>query len=129
MPRIREQFGDEEFYFQQDGAPPHYHRDVRACLDENLPNRWIERTDSIEFPPRSPDLTPLDFFLWGYVKDKVYSTKPATINELRSSIEIKCTQIQHEMIMIRNVCKSESSRIFFPQCMINHVSYGEKFIY
>ena len=30
MPRIREQFGDEEFYFQQDGAPPHYHRDMRA---------------------------------------------------------------------------------------------------
>ena len=30
MPRIREQLGDEEFYFQQDGAPPHYHRDVRA---------------------------------------------------------------------------------------------------
>ena len=32
MPRIREQFGNEEFYFQQDGAPPHYHRDMRAYL-------------------------------------------------------------------------------------------------
>ena len=62
MPRIREQFGDEEFYFQQDGAPSHYHRDVRAYLDENLPKRWIWRRGSIEFPPRSPDLTPLDSF-------------------------------------------------------------------
>jgi transposase len=63
IPRIREEFRDEEdFYFQQDGAPPHYHRDVRAHLDENLPNRWIGRRGSIEYPPRSPDLTPMDFF-------------------------------------------------------------------
>ena len=62
IPRIHEQFGDEEFYFQQNGAPPHYHRDVRACLDENLPNWWIGRRGSIEFLPHSPDLTPLDFF-------------------------------------------------------------------
>ena len=30
MPRIHEQFEDEEFYFQQDGAPSHYNRDTRA---------------------------------------------------------------------------------------------------
>ena len=59
---IREQFGDEDFILQQDGAPPHYYGDVRAYLDENLPNRWIGRRGSIEFPPHSPDLTPLDFF-------------------------------------------------------------------
>ena len=41
MPRIREQFGDEEFYFQQDGAPPHYHRDMRAYLTK------ICRTDGL----------------------------------------------------------------------------------
>ena len=38
MPRLQEQFGDAEFYFQQDGAPPHFHRDVRAYLDENMQN-------------------------------------------------------------------------------------------
>ena len=65
MPRIHEQFGDKEFYFQQDGAPPHYHRDVRAYLDKNLPNRWIGQRGNIESPPRSPDLTPPDFF-YGY---------------------------------------------------------------
>ena len=32
MPHIREQFGDEEFYFHRDGAPSHYHRDMRAYL-------------------------------------------------------------------------------------------------
>ena len=69
MPGIREHFGDE-FYFQQDGAPPHYHRDVRAYLDENLPNRWIGRRSSIEFPQSSPDLTPLDFFIFMGIRQR-----------------------------------------------------------
>ena len=36
--------------------------------------------------PRSPDLTPLDYFLWGYVKDRVYGQKPATMSDLKSLI-------------------------------------------
>ena len=39
MPSMREYLEDEEFYFQQDGAPPYYHRDVRSFLDEILPSR------------------------------------------------------------------------------------------
>ena len=58
----REDFEDEEFYFQQDGVPPHYHSGVRSFLDEVLPNKWIGRRGLVEYPPRSPDLTPLDFF-------------------------------------------------------------------
>jgi hypothetical protein len=42
------------FYLQQDGAPPHYHRHVRAYLDDTLPERWIGRRGAIEYPPRSP---------------------------------------------------------------------------
>lgn len=49
-------------YFQQDGAPPHFSLEVRAYLDELLPERWIGRRGPVEWPPRSPDLTPLDFF-------------------------------------------------------------------
>ena len=91
MPSIREDFEDEEIYFQQDGAPLLCHRDVRSFLDEILPNRWIERRGLIEYPPRSPDLTPLDF-LWGYL-DTVYTMKPATVAEFRAAIERECTQI------------------------------------
>jgi hypothetical protein len=40
-PRIVEMFGDAEIYFQQAGAPLHYHREVRAYLDTTLPDRWI----------------------------------------------------------------------------------------
>jgi hypothetical protein len=33
----------EDLIFQQDGAPPHWHRDVRRFLNESLPQRWIGR--------------------------------------------------------------------------------------
>ncbi|PNF43075.1 hypothetical protein B7P43_G02709 [Cryptotermes secundus] len=79
FPAIRELFGDERFYLQQDGGPPHYHRDVRAYLDDTLPGPWIGRRGAIEYPPRSPDLTPLDFYLWGTLKDEVYRQKTATL--------------------------------------------------
>ncbi|KMQ81391.1 transposable element tc3 transposase, partial [Lasius niger] len=51
-------------YFQQDGAPPHWLTAVREHLNETFPNRWIGRGGPIPWPPRSPDITPLDFFLW-----------------------------------------------------------------
>jgi len=52
--------------FQQDGAPPHWSSDVRRFLDAIFPNRWIGRDVPTPWPPRSPDIAPLDFFLWGY---------------------------------------------------------------
>lgn len=113
MPRIREAFGDEEFYFQQDGAPPHYHRDVTSYLDEILPNRWVGRRGSVEYPPRSPDVTPLDFFLWGHLKDKVYATRPAAVAALRVAIERECAQIPNEMLL--DVCGSIAS--LYQQCL------------
>jgi len=55
-------------------------------LNETFPNKWIGKRCQIERPPRSPDLTPFDYFYWRYLKNKVYETKPATINELRARI-------------------------------------------
>ena len=60
--------------FQQDGTPPRRGSHVRRFLDAKFPNRWIGRDGPTPWPPRSPDITNLDFFLWGYVKDKVFST-------------------------------------------------------
>lgn len=48
--------------FQQDGAPPHWGLMVRDYLNSKYPNRWIGRDGPMRWPPRSPDLTPLDFF-------------------------------------------------------------------
>lgn len=65
-------------WFQHDGCPAHYGRIVRQHLDESYPNRWIGRGSIFPWPPRSPDLTCLDFYLWGRVKELVYATAPTT---------------------------------------------------
>jgi hypothetical protein len=48
---------------QQDGALPHYLGEVREYLNIRVPGQWIGRAAPIAWPPRSADLTPLDFFL------------------------------------------------------------------
>jgi len=62
-------------YFQHDGAPSHYTRHVMQYLNDTFPNRWIGRGSTINWPPRSPDLTPLYFCLWGLMKSEVYRKK------------------------------------------------------
>ena len=67
--------------FQQDRAPPHWSRHVRAYLDATLRNAWIGRGGPTAWPARCPDLTPLDFFFW--VKDRVYNTAVNEIDHLK----------------------------------------------
>ena len=73
-------------YFQQDGAPVHYAVEVREWLNLTFPGKWIGRRGPIEWAPRSPDLTPCDFFLWGYLKQKVFSEPLKNLAELRQRI-------------------------------------------
>lgn len=72
--------------FQHDGAPAHSSVGIRNHLNTLFPDRWIGRGGPVLWPARSPDLTPLDFFLWGHVKAIVYETPVNTINELRERI-------------------------------------------
>lgn len=100
VPAIRRIAGDnfDQTWFQQDGAAPHYGLNVRNYLNTVFPNRWIGRRGIIEWPARSPDLTPLDFFLWGYLKDRVFKTKPLDLNELRQRIIDECDLVPNEYI-------------------------------
>jgi len=59
----------------QDGTPPHFSCFVTDVLNERFPDAWIGRGGPIPWPPRCPDLSPLDFFLWGYIKNIVYAEK------------------------------------------------------
>lgn len=74
-------------YFQQDGAPPHNTREVLDYLIGHFNNQVIATNGPVRWPPRSPDLTVLDFFIWGYVKERVYyPTAPATLEILEERI-------------------------------------------
>jgi hypothetical protein len=59
--------------------PPFLYRnvDVQGSHNYILPDRWIMRDGIISWPPRSPDITPQDFFLWRFVKGRVHDTKCA----------------------------------------------------
>jgi hypothetical protein len=108
-PEIADRDDIDKIFFQQDGAPAHYARQVRDWLNNAFDGRWIGRRGPIEWPPRSPDMTPLDFWLWGYLKDKVYAEKPRTIDELKQLIMEKMTEIPAEMI--ERVTESVTARM------------------
>lgn len=55
----------ETMWLQNDGCPAHYAVIVREYLNATYPERWIGRLGPILWPPRSPDLNPLDFFTGG----------------------------------------------------------------
>lgn len=85
-PQLRQENILHTVYFQQDGATPHYAFITRDSLNTAFGNKWIGRSGPIPWPPRSPDLTVPDFFLWGYVKDRCYSPLPQSLNQLKMNI-------------------------------------------
>lgn len=109
LPRILR----NEMVFMQDGAPPHFARPVRAHLDTIFGPRWVGRGGPIPWPARSPDLTPCDYFLWGYVKTKVYSTPPTTPEDLQNRIREAFASINANMM--RNVI--DNFRIRLERCI------------
>ena len=97
-PQIQNMRKCQQIYFQQDGAPAHYNLNVRNWLGSKLPGRWIGRRGLIEWSARSPDLTPLDFYLWGFVKQKVYSKNHNSLDELRESITSVICSIKPDVL-------------------------------
>ena len=85
-------------YFQHNGAPPHYTRHVSEYLNESFPKRWLGRGGRVAWPPRSPDLTPLDYYLWGHMNTLVYETKVETRAALRDRIFAAAEQIPYATI-------------------------------
>lgn len=96
-------------WLQQDGAPAHYSLQVRNHLNNEFPNRWIGRGGPRNWPARSPDLTKLDFFLWGYVKEHVYKTTPTTREDMKTRIR-NCFATVNET-MLRRVNNSFIERL------------------
>ncbi|GFU41512.1 uncharacterized protein TNCV_2792431 [Trichonephila clavipes] len=76
----------QELWFQQDGATCHTVRATIDLLKDTFGDRLFSRFGPVNWPPRSCDLTPLDYFLWGYVKSLVYAVKPQTLDHLKDNI-------------------------------------------
>ena len=109
----------QNIWWFQDGAPPHRLRDVTQRLRAVFRHNLVALNQDMEWPPRSPDLTPLDFFLWGYLKSKIYVTPPTDIQDLRGRIVQECDILRgnesirksiRAMLIKANLCVERNGR-------------------
>ena len=84
-------------WFQQDGAKCHTAEATLDVLRPGFEDRIISRRANGVWPPRSCDLTPLDYYLWG-------ARKPETIDVLKHNIRAEICEIQ--LHTIDNVLKN-----------------------
>lgn len=110
---------------QLDGAPAHFARAVRAHLNDNF-RQWIGRLGPIAWPPRSPDLTPLDYFLWGTMKQEVYFDVPNTREELLAKINVCAENLRNNQELIRRVTQQMGLRA--NACLQNNGGHFEQLL-
>ncbi|GFX35871.1 DUF4817 domain-containing protein [Trichonephila clavipes] len=101
--------GHNELWFQQDGATCHTARATIDLLKDTFDDRLISRFGPVNWPPRFWDLTPLDYFLWGYVKSLVYADKPQTLDHLEDNIRRVIADIRPQML--EKVIENWTSRL------------------
>ncbi|KYN11266.1 hypothetical protein ALC57_16584 [Trachymyrmex cornetzi] len=92
--------------FMHGGAPAYFSITVRQYLDRVYNNRWIGRAGTQLWPSRSPDLNPLDYFLWGHLKSLVYITPIENENDLRNRIVALCEAIRNTLGIFEHVRQS-----------------------
>ncbi|GBL74339.1 hypothetical protein AVEN_235317-1 [Araneus ventricosus] len=82
---------------------------VQQYIRDTFQEQVIGYGGCVEWPPCSPDLNPLDFFLWGYIKQRVYATPPPTLQELRNRITDACASVSPAMLY--NMQREVQSRV------------------
>lgn len=90
---------NRDLIYQQDGAPAHFSREVRNVLEREIPHRWIGRGSSFPWPPRSPDLSVLDFWLWGDIRHKLYQQPvPQNLDDLANKLTGLLANVKTDII-------------------------------
>jgi hypothetical protein len=103
FPVMKESLGQARFrrlVWQQDGAKPHQARMVMEWLDSIFKEKMlaIKSLRGDTWAPYSPDCNPCDFFLWGYMKAKVYQPLPPTMAALKRKIKAEFARIPDMMV-------------------------------
>ena len=124
-PQLARFLVNENTLFQQDGAASHTARMSMKAVNALFPNRVVSGNGDITWPPRSPNLNPYDYFLWGYLKTEVFETKPRTIADLKQRFQDEVAAITVEML--REVMNSFRSRL--EECVRRNGSHIEGVIF
>ena len=101
----------QRLWWAQDGAPPHRSTEITDWLAEIFRDHVIALHHDPEWPPRSPDLTPCDYFLWGYVKSKVFVSPPDSIDDLKNRISQTFTDLKASRVLIRRAVRDMIRRV------------------
>ena len=94
-PKVLKTAEYKKYYFQQDGARPHTAKTVQTWLKDQFGKKFIDKD---MWPPRSPDLNPCDFFLWGHLKSMAYNPLPKTLDDLKANIEREIKKISKNIL-------------------------------
>jgi len=105
----------EDVWIQQDGVTAHTARRSLRVLREMFRGRLFSLGGDMEWPARSPDLSPCDSFLWGYLKEKVFKHRPRSLEDLKERIQQEIDSIPPELT--RRVMKNFWERL--QQCVAN----------
>ncbi|GBP20080.1 hypothetical protein EVAR_13852_1 [Eumeta japonica] len=97
-------------WFQQDGVTAHTARASMNLLRENFPQKLISRFGDIPWPPRSPDLTPMDFFM--ELPQRVYDDNPQSFVALKENIRREISS--NEPNLLQRV--AQNTKLRFEQC-------------
>ncbi len=109
LPELKKQRRLRNTILQQDGTTCHTTKVSMELLKRSFGSRLISQNSAFAWPLHLPDLSPYDYFLWGYLKSWVYMSKPHTLTQLKEIIRRKITTIQPAML--RNIYENFEKRL------------------
>jgi len=99
----------EEMWFQQDEATAHTARALMTVVRQMFPQHVVSHFGDVPWPPRSPDLSACDFFLWGLPQIKSLRSKTSYSRRSESSIREEIAIVPQEMLV--NVMQNFEERL------------------
>jgi hypothetical protein len=110
-------------WYMHDDAPEHFSRAVRDVPNNTHHDRWIGRRGPTAWPPRSPDLYPLDFYPWGHLKSLVYAAPVDSEETLYHRIVDACQTIRNYTGIFERMPRSRMRRV--EACIESHGGHFE----
>lgn len=98
-------FGHKNWTFQQDGAPCHRESSVVTWLENHVPN--FIRPE--HWPPYSPDLNPLDYYLWSRMEQSVNTKRWTSVDALKEKIRDEWGRLDDSEVA--GACRAFWSRV------------------
>ena len=98
-PAVRRSASRNRLWFMQDGARPHTTNECLDFLKEKFNNRVISDKLDLFWLPKSPDLDPLDYSVWGNAEKAVFQAKPETVEELKKVVEDYLESVSKEELL------------------------------